>query len=169
KTPDLDDAEAGEIARAVGLGAIKYADLSQNRQSDFVFDWDKMLSMQGNTAPYLQYAYARIRSIFRKGAESGCRPGETGVSVAEPAERALALKLLQWPEAVAAAGDDYRMNLICNYLYELSSVFTSFYESCPVLKSEPAQRDSRLQLCDLTSRVLKTGLDVLGIQVLERM
>ncbi|MBN2582388.1 MAG: arginine--tRNA ligase [Planctomycetes bacterium] len=169
KTPDLDDAEAAEIARTVGLGAIKYADLSQNRQSDFVFDWDKMLSMQGNTAPYLQYAYARIRSIFRKGEESGDRPANAAVLLAEPAERTLGLKLLQWPEVVEAASDDYRMNLISNYLYELSSVFTGFYESCPVLKSELAQRDSRLQLCDLASRVLKTGLDVLGIKVLERM
>jgi len=171
KNPDLPAGETAEIARVVGIGAIKYADLSQNRQSDFVFDWDKMLAMQGNTAPYLQYAYARIRSIFRKGEADGGRRTPAGAppSLGEPAERALAVKLLRFHEVLDAAQTDFRLNLVTGYLYELSTVFTSFYESCPVLKSEPAVRAARLGLCDLTSRTLKTGLDLLGIRVVERM
>jgi len=177
KNPDLSDDETAEIARVVGLGAIKYADLSQNRQSDFLFDWDKMLAMQGNTAPYLQYAYARIRSIFRKAttqattqAAKGAKEiGGAPLALSHPAERSLALKLLQFPETIESAADDYRLNLICSYLFELSSAFALLYESCPVLKSKPEQRASRLKLCEVTARVLKTGLDVLGIKVVERM
>ena len=169
KNPDLPPHEMAEVARVVGLGAIKYADLSQNRQSDILFDWDKMLAMQGNTAPYLQYAYARIRSIFRKGAEESGTPDNAAITLNEPAERALALKLLRFPEAVDAAGEDYRLNIICSYLFELSQTFATFYEQCPVLKSEPHIRAGRLQLCDLTARTLKMGLAILGIDVVERM
>lgn len=169
KNPDLSDDEMRQVAKVVGLGAIKYADLSQNRQSDILFDWDKMLAMQGNTAPYLQYAYARIRSIFRKGAEETGPLDESPIALTDPAERQLALKLLRFSEAVEAAGEDYRLNLICNYLFELSQAFAAFYEQCPVLKSESAVRAGRLQLCDLTARTLKMGLAILGIDVVERM
>lgn len=168
KNPELDEDETAEIARTIGIGAIKYADLSQNRQSDFVFNWDRMLALQGNTAPYLQYAYARIRSIFRKGQAEGAVPPET-VTISEPAERALAMKLLRLPEALASAEDDFRLNLVTTYLYELSQVFTGFYESCPVLASDDPVRSGRLALCDLAARTLRTGLETLGIGVVERM
>jgi arginyl-tRNA synthetase len=162
------EAERREIARIVGLGAVKYADLLPNRQSDYIFSWDKMLSFQGNTAPYLQYSYVRIRSIFRKGGEeSGTQPSE--VNLAEPAEFALAKKLLQFGEVLPLVLDDYRPNLLANYLYELAATFHSFFESCPVLKSEGVTRASRLALCDVTARVLKQGLGLLGIEVPERM
>jgi arginyl-tRNA synthetase len=169
KNPDLADDEIAAIGRVVGLGAIKYADLSQNRQSDFVFNWDKMLAMQGNTAPYLQYAYARIRSIFRKGEADGAAVADAPLVLSEPAEAALGLKLLRLSEVLVGSVDDFRLNLIANYLYELSSVFTTFYEACPVLKSVPDVRAGRLRLCDLTARTLKTGLAILGIEVPERM
>ena len=169
KNAELSEEEMAEVGRVVGLGAIKYADLSQNRQSDFIFDWDKMLAMQGNTAPYLQYAYARIRSIFRKGQEEGTAVAEAPLAVAEPAEVALAKKLLAFPETLAGVVEDFRMNIIAGYLYELSTAFTGFYEQCPVLKSEPAVRASRLRLSDLTARVLKAGLGLLGIGTVERM
>jgi len=168
KNPDLSADEVAEIARAVGLGAIKYADLSQNRQSDFIFDWDKMLALQGNTAPYLQYAYARIRSIMRKGQDEGVSL-DAPPAIAEPAEAALAKKLLQFPETLVSAVDDFRLNAIAAYLYDLSAAFTTFYEQCPVLKSEPAVRAARLRLCDLTARVLRDGLGILGIRTVERM
>lgn len=168
KNPELSADEVAEIARAVGLGAIKYADLSQNRQSDFVFDWDKMLALQGNTAPYLQYAYARIRSIMRKGHDEGIAP-DAPLAIAEPAEAALAKKLLQFPETLTSAVDDFRLNAVAAYLYDLSAAFTTFYEQCPVLKSEPAVRAGRLRLCDLTARVLQDGLGILGIRTVERM
>ena len=170
KNSDLAADEMARVARVVGLGAVKYADLSQNRQSDVLFNWDAMLAMQGNTAPYLQYAYARIRSIFRKDDQAD-EPDQVDAPIAldEPAERSLALKLLQFPETLAGAADDFRLNLVAAYLFELSAVFTTFYESCPVLKSDPPTRASRLRLCDLTARVLETGLDLLGIQVVQRM
>ncbi len=168
KNPDLPEAERREIARIVGLGAVKYADLLPNRQSDYVFSWDKMLSFQGNTAPYLQYSYVRICSIFRKaGEEVGSQRSE--VSLAEPAELALAKKLLQFGEVLPQVLDDYRPNLLANYLYELAATFHGFFESCPVLKSEGAMRASRLALCDATARVLRQGLGLLGIEVPERM
>jgi arginyl-tRNA synthetase len=155
-----------EIARVVGLGAVKYADLLPNRQSDYLFSWDKMLALSGNTAPYLQYAYARIRSIFRK-AESGNLKAE--IKLAEPQEIALAKQLLTFGLTLEAVIEEYRPNFLCNYLYDLAGRFTSFYEACPVLKAEPAVRASRLVLCELTARVLKQGLEVLGIEVVEQM
>jgi arginyl-tRNA synthetase len=162
------EAERREIARIVGLGAVKYADLLPNRQSDYIFSWDKMLSFQGNTAPYLQYSYVRIRSIFRKGGEeSGAQASE--VNLAEPAEFALAKKLLQFGEVLPQVLEDYRPNLLANYLYELAAAFHSFFESCPVLKSEGITRATRLALCDVTARMLKQGLGLLGIEVPERM
>lgn len=170
KNAELPEAQRREVARVIGIGAVKYADLLPNRQSDYVFSWDKMLSLSGNTAPYLQYAYARIRSIFRKAAansELGTRNSE--LSLAAPEELALAKHLLNFGLVLEAAADDYRPNFICNYLYELAGKFTSFYENCPVLKAEPAERASRLTLCELTARTLRQGLEVLGIETLEQM
>jgi arginyl-tRNA synthetase len=171
KSPELPEPQRREIARVVGLGAIKYADLVPNRQSDYVFSWDKMLALNGNTAPYLQYAYARIRSIFRKNAtEAGAVPASPGaIALADPAEIALGKYLLNFGHALEAVADEYRPNLLCNYLYELAGHFARFYENCPVLKAGPAERASRLALCDLTARVLHQGLEVLGIETLDQM
>jgi len=171
KNSDLPEAERREIARVVGIGAVKYADLSPNRQSDYVFSWDKMLALNGNTAPYLQYAYARIQSIFRKGdiqsPASGMPPG--ALTLSAPEELALAKHLLNFGLTLEAVADEYRPNFLCNYLYDLAGQFTRFYENCPVLKSEGSTRDSRLVLCDLTAKVLKRGLGALGIEILEQM
>jgi len=170
KNAELPETDRREIARVVGLGAVKYADLVPNRQSDYIFSWDKMLSLQGNTAPYLQYSYVRIRSIFRKAAEQGVQFTSAGeIVLTEPAELTLAKKLLQFGEVVPQVLDDYRPNVLATYLYELASTFHSFFESCPVLKSEGATQSSRLALCDATARVLKQGLGLLGIEVPERM
>jgi arginyl-tRNA synthetase len=167
KNPDLPDAQKKEIARVIGLGAVKYADLLPNRQSDYIFSWDKMLALQGNTAPYLLYAYARIKSIFRK-AESGKRKAE--IILAAPEEIALAKHLLNFGITLEAVAEEFRPNYLCNYLFELAGKFTSFYENCPVLKADDAAtRDSRLALCDLTARVLKQGLETLGIETVEQM
>jgi arginyl-tRNA synthetase len=159
-----------EIARVVGIGGVKYADLLPNRQSDYVFSWDKMLSLQGNTAPYLQYAYARIRSIFRKAGEnSQLSTLNSQPALRAPEELALAKHLLNFGLTLEAVADDYRPNFLCNYLYELAGHFARFYEACPVLKAEGNDRATRLTLCDVTARVLKQGLDTLGIEVLEQM
>ena len=166
KNPDLPEAQRREIARVVGLGAVKYADLLPNRQSDYVFSWDKMLALNGNTAPYLQYAYTRIKSIFRK---SEIRNPKSEIVLAAPEEIALARQLLNFGLTLEAVAEEYRPNFLCNYLYELAGKFTSFYENCPVLKADDATRASRLALCDLTARVLKQGLDVLGIETVEQM
>ena len=167
KNPDLPAEEREEIARIIGLGAVKYAELSQNRLTDYVFSWDKMLSFQGNTAPYLQNAYVRIRSIFRK--LEGGFDGKAPVQIESPAERALAVKLLQFAETVPLVLEDFRPNLLANYLYELADTFHGFYEACPVLKSEGATRASRLVLCDITARTLSKGLGLLGIRCPEKM
>jgi arginyl-tRNA synthetase len=171
KNPDLSEAERWTIARVVGIGAVKYADLLPNRQSDYVFSWDKMLALNGNTAPYLLYAYARVRSIFRKAgmedAEGVMR--DTELNLAAPEEIALARHLLNFGLVLEAVAEEYRPNFLCNYLYELAGHYARFYESCPVLKAEGSERASRLALCDLTGRVLKQGLEVLGIETLEQM
>jgi arginyl-tRNA synthetase len=174
KNPELSEAEQRQIARVVGLGAVKYADLLPNRQSDYIFSWDKMLALNGNTSPYLQYAYARIRSIFRKASVVGNqglgdRGQGTEVKVEAAEELALAKQLLNFGLVLEAVAEEYRPNFLCNYLYEVAGHFTRFYENCPVLKSEPELRASRLALCDLTARVLKQGLEVLGIETLEQM
>ncbi len=178
KNPDLPEAQRREIARVVGLGAVKYADLLPNRQSDYVFSWDKMLALQGNTAPYLQYAYTRIKSIFRRGEFHEPEIAKVGDSrssslriekLAAPEEIALAKHLLNFGLTLEAVAEEYRPNFLCNYLFELAGKFTAFYENCPVLKAEPAVRDSRLALCDLTARVLKQGLETLGIETVEQM
>jgi arginyl-tRNA synthetase len=171
KSSDLPEIDRRQIARVIGLGAVKYADLLPNRQSDYVFSWDKMLALTGNTAPYLQYAYARIRSIFRKGGldlVGGSSQGDP-VLLQAAEEIALAKKLLNFGLVLEAVTEEYRPNFLCNYLYELAGYFTAFYENCPVLRAEPGQRGSRLLLCDLTARVLRQGLHVLGIDVLEQM
>ncbi len=170
KNPDLAEAARREIARVVGIGAVKYADLLPNRQSDYVFSWDKMLSLSGNTAPYLQYAYARIRSIFRKAAESaGGPPRPVPLQLRTAEETTLAKHLLNFGIVLEAVAEEYRPNYLCNYLYELAGHFTRFYEHCPVLKAAAAERASRLALCDAAGRVLRQGLEVLGIEVLEQM
>jgi arginyl-tRNA synthetase len=173
KSPELPEVQRREIARIIGLGAIKYADLISNRQTDYVFSWDKMLALRGNTAPYLQYAYARIRSIFRKGSLDGSGQlitnHQSPITLAAPQELALAKYLLNFGLILEAVADEYRPNFLCNYLYDLAGHFTAFYENCPVLKSEPEVRASRLLLCDLTAKVLKQGLSVLGINTLEQM
>ena len=157
------------IAEAVGIGAVKYADLSTARDSEYVFDWDRMISFKGNTGPYLQYATARIRSIFRR---AGLAPGQAAAPIilVEQAERALATKLLGFGAAVSAVAETAEPHRLCTYLFEVASLFTAFYEHCPVLKAaEDAVRESRLALCALTLRVLVTGLDLLGVPVPERM
>jgi arginyl-tRNA synthetase len=141
-----------------------------NRQSDYVFSWDKMLALQGNTAPYLQYAYARIRSIFRKAEGTfNIQHSTFNIQLAAPEEIALAKHLLNFGLTLEAVAEEYRPNFLCNYLFELAGKFTAFYENCPVLKADSAVRDSRLALCDLTARVLKQGLDTLGIETVEQM
>jgi arginyl-tRNA synthetase len=168
KRPELGLREAEEIARSIGLGAVKYAELSQHRMTDYVFSWSKMLSFQGNTAPYLQNAYVRIRSIFRKLEGEFAVPDELLLAADE--ERALAIKLLQFGEVVPLVLEDFRPNLLANYLYDLAIVFHAFYEACPVLKAETAEsRTARLVLCDVTARVLQIGLNLLGIDAPERM
>jgi arginyl-tRNA synthetase len=172
EVPDLSDAERQSIAEVVGLGAVKYADLSQNRTSDYVFNWDKMLATDGNTATYMQYAYVRNRGIFREGNEDArrYRTDAPAVSLVQPSERALALQVIRFPEAIAEAAADFRPHSITTYLWELSKSFSAFYQHCPVLKAEtPQLRQSRLLLCDLTARIIQKGLDLLGIRTVERM
>ena len=169
KNPSLPDSELDEIAKIIGIGAVKYADLSPNRQSDYVFSWDKMLALQGNTAPYLQYSYVRIRSIFRKGEIDLQSLDLKGIAFTQPAEMALAIKLSQFGEVLPVVLDDFRPNSLATYLYELASTFHSFFEACPVLKADEPARTTRLTLCDVTSRVLKQGLALLGIGVPEKM
>jgi len=170
KSPELPEAQRKEIARVIGLGAVKYADLLPNRQSDYIFSWDKMLALQGNTAPYLQYAYARIRSIFRKSGTFNIQHSTPNIQLAASEELALAKHLLNFGITLEAVAEEFRPNYLCNYLFELAGKFTSFYENCPVLKADDeATRNSRLALCDLTARVLKQGLETLGIETVEQM
>jgi arginyl-tRNA synthetase len=167
KNPDLSEADKIDIAQKIGIGALKYFDLSQYRMTDYVFSWEKMLSLQGNTAPYLQNAYVRIRSIFRKAGEP--KPKTANLILESPAEINLAKRLCQFAEVVPQVLNDFRPNVLANYLFELANSFHAFYETCPVLKSEEPARSSRLALCDLAGRVLQRGLDLLGIKVPEKM
>ena len=174
KNPHLSGPDRKHIAKIIGIGAIKYADLSQYRMTDYVFSFDRMLSLQGNTAPYLQNAYVRIRSIFRKAAPGGTALTELPISVdqlilAEPAELGLAKKLCQFAEIVPQVLQDFRPNILANYLFELANSFHTFYEACPVLKADEPTRSARLALCTLTGRILRRGLKLLGIDVPERM
>jgi arginyl-tRNA synthetase len=166
KNPELAESERNEIAKIIGIGAVKYADLSQYRMTDYIFSWDKMLSLHGNTAPYLQNAYVRIRSIFRKAGAVSLREAPV---LGEPAELNLAKRLSQFAEIVPQVLNDFRPNILANYLFELANSFHAFYEACPVLKAEESVRASRLALCDLTGRVLQRGLKLLGIDVPEKM
>jgi len=169
KNPALPEVELDEISKIIGIGAVKYADLSPNRQSDYVFSWDKMLALQGNTAPYLQYSYVRIRSIFRKGEVDDRSLDLSRVTFTETVEMALAIKLCQFGEVLPGVLDDFRPNSLATYLYELASTFHSFFEACPVLKADEPARSTRLALCDVTARILKQGLTLLGIGVPEKM
>ncbi|MEX2327602.1 MAG: arginine--tRNA ligase [Pseudomonadales bacterium] len=168
KNPGLPEDARNEIARVVGAGAMKYAELSKNRTTDYVFDWDTMLSFEGNTAPYLQYAYTRIKSLFKRaGIDESQLQGE--ILLRQPAEIQLGVKLLQFSEALDGVLEDYQANVLCNYLYELAVLFMSFYEACPILKSDDATKASRLLICDITARTLRQGLDLLGIKTVEQM
>ena len=168
KNPDLTGDEAKEVAEIVGIGAVKFAELSQNRLTDYVFAWDRMLALQGDTAPYLQYSHVRIRSIFRK-LDGPFDPAGVTLHLNEDAEVNLSRLLARFGEILPQVLDDHRPNLLANYLLELARAFHSFFEACPVLKAEEPIRSSRLALCELTSRVLSTGLGLLGIRCPERM
>ena len=169
KNPDYDEETLTNIAQKVGIGAVKFADLSKNRTSDYIFNWKTMLSFEGATAPYLQYAYSRIQSIFTKANFSNS--DSNAIAIVEPQEKALALKLLQLEDVIDAVVSECTPNLLCNYLYELATLYMSFYEACPILKEgiDENVKQSRLALCQLISNTLKQGLDILGIDVMERM
>ena len=168
KNPDISAEDLAEIGQKVGIGAVKFADLSKNRTSDYIFNWKTMLSFEGATAPYLQYAYSRIQSIFSK---ANVVQFNQSIQIIAPQEKALALKLLQLEDVIDAVISECTPNLLCNYLYELASLYMSFYEACPILKEGIAVevKESRLALCQLISQTLKQGLDILGIEVMERM
>jgi arginyl-tRNA synthetase len=170
KSPELDHETTQKVGHAVGIGAIKYADLSADRIKDYVFDWDRMLALEGNTGPYLLYAHARCRSIFRKGEVDVHAVRGTAIGIADPKERALALEIMRFGAVVREVGDTLQPHKLCAYLYDLASAFTGFYEACPVLKAPtPEERTSRLAMCDLTARVLAEGLGLLGIGAPDRM
>ena len=168
KSPELDASERREIARAVGVGAVKYADLSKNRTSDYVFDWDQMLAFDGNTAPYLQYAFTRIRSIFARG---GVDPAELvgGLEITEPPEHALAVSLIRLQEVLEQVAAEGYPHYLCSYLYELATAFMRFYEACPILQAPADTKTSRLRLAARTADTLRFGLALLGIDTVERM
>jgi len=168
RSSDLSAERQAATAHALGVGAVKYADLSTERVRDYVFDWDRMLAFEGDTGPYLQYAHARIRSIFRRAQVAPPPPGSPPL-LGEPAERALVLQLLRFAEAVEATAEAYSPSKLCTYLFDLATVFTGFYEACRVLVDDESVRSSRLGLCDLTARVLEQGLSLLGIEAPEQM
>jgi arginyl-tRNA synthetase len=153
----------------IGIGAVKYADLSQNRQSNYVFSYEKMLSLRGNTAPYLQYAYARMHSILREAGWADSPPAAPGVVLDQPEEIELAKRLAALPDAIDRVIGDHEPNHLCAHLFEVAQSFSRFYESCPVLKAAEPARTSRLALCDVAARTLRSGLGVLGIDVLDRI
>ena len=170
KNADLSDEQKAEIGRKVGIGAVKYADLSKTRTNDYIFSWNSMLAFEGNTAPYLQYAYTRVRSIFRK---AGIDPVNASgpIVLGEEQEVALAIKLAQFEECLEQVAKEAYPHVLCTYLYELASLYMRFYEACPILKegvSEEA-RASRLALCGLVASTLSVGLDLLGIEVMDVM
>lgn len=170
KNTNLSDDEKTAVIEAVGIGSVKYADLSKNRTTDYVFDWDNMLSFEGNTAPYMQYAYTRIRSIFNKADVNPTALAEAKIQLSDEKERALAIKLLQFEEAVQTVGKEGTPHVLCAYLYELAGVFSSFYEHCPILNAEDENvKLSRLKLASLTEKTLKQGLALLGIKTIEKM
>jgi arginyl-tRNA synthetase len=160
KNPDLPESQRRTIAHAVGVGAIKYYDLARDWVGNYVFDWEKILALDGNTAPYLQYAHTRIRSIFRKAGDA--KMGE--ISLQSPYELALAKHILRLGEVIDLVARELKPHHLCAYLYELATRFSGFFENCPVIQSEPATRSSRLALCELTAKTLELGLDLLGIE-----
>ncbi|MFS2224808.1 arginine--tRNA ligase [Pantoea sp. B65] len=169
KNPDMPADELKALANSVGIGAVKYADLSKSRTTDYIFDWDNMLAFEGNTAPYMQYAYTRVLSVFRKaGIELSGLTGK--VNITEDREAALAARLLQFEETITQVARDGMPHVMCAYLYDLAGLFSGFYEHCPILTADDeATRQSRLQLALLTAKTLKQGLDTLGIETVERM
>jgi len=171
KSPEVDEGVRREIARAVGLGAIKYADLMSNRQNDYVFSWDKMLSFDGNTAPYLQYACARIASVQDKYAERfpGKDPQAFPVSISDPLERSLAVRLVRFPDVVIRAAEACKPNMLADYLYDIAQVYSTFYQNIPFLKADEGVRESRVRLCDVTAKTLRCGLNLLGIETPSRI
>ena len=169
KSPELDDDAVEQVARVVGIGAVKYADLSRHRASDYVFDWEAMLSFDGNTAPYLQYAYARIQSLFRRAGADPADLADATPTLGTGAEQHLALMLLRFQETLEAVAAEALPHYLCGYVYELAGTFMRFYETCAVLDAPPATRRSRLRLCALTAETLQRGLGLLGIDVVERM
>jgi arginyl-tRNA synthetase len=170
KNPSLSQDEQEHVARVVGIGAVKYADLMQNRTADYRFSWDKMLALDGNTAPYLQYVYARIRSIFRKGGLDTWQPEpHMDICLIEPEEQDLAKQMIRFGDILLETERTYKPNLLAAFLYDLATKFNLFYQAHPVLKAPEQVRPTRLLLCDLTARYLRTGLDLLGIETLEAM
>ena len=172
RSPELPEDQRRAIAKAVGLGAMKYADLSKDRIGDYTFSFDAMLALEGNTAVYLLYAYARVQSIFRRAAERGvtvARPFAAAVSLAEPHELALAKHVLRFGDVLDLVARELKPHHLCTYLYELATRFSGFFENCPVLQSDGPARDSRLTLCEATGRTMAVGLDLLGIEHPEQM
>jgi arginyl-tRNA synthetase len=168
KNPDLDAAEKDKIAKTVAMAAVKYADLSKHRTTDYIFDWDNMLAFEGNTAPYMQYAYTRVASIFKR-ADVNLADLTHPIVINDEKEQALLSTLLQFEEAVLNVSREGQPHLMCTYLFELAGKFSSFYEACPILNAEEAVKQSRLKLALLTAKTIKQGLDLLGIETLERM
>ena len=170
KNPDMSADELENLAKVVGIGAVKYADLSKNRTTDYVFDWDNMLAFEGNTAPYMQYAYTRVLSVFRKAGIDENAMIDAPVVIAEDREAQLAARLLQFEETLSVVAREGTPHVMCAYLYDLAGLFSGFYEHCPILSAESeATRNSRLKLALLTAKTLKLGLDTLGIETVERM
>lgn len=170
KNPDMPADELEKLANAVGIGAVKYADLSKNRTTDYIFDWDNMLAFEGNTAPYMQYAYTRVLSVFRKADIDESVLANAAVAITEDREAQLAARLLQFEETLTVVARDGTPHVMCAYLYDLAGLFSGFYEHCPILSAESeAVRNSRLKLAQLTAKTLKLGLDTLGIETVERM
>lgn len=170
KNPDMPAAELEQLANAVGIGAVKYADLSKNRTTDYVFDWDNMLAFEGNTAPYMQYAYTRVLSVFRKAEVDEQALAAAPVIITEAREAQLAARLLQFEETLTVVAREGTPHVMCAYLYDLAGLFSGFYEHCPIITAESdTARNSRLKLAQLTARTLKQGLDTLGIETVERM
>ena len=170
KNPDMPADELEKLANAVGIGAVKYADLSKNRTTDYIFDWDNMLAFEGNTAPYMQYAYTRVLSVFRKANIDESALANAAVVISEDREAQLAARLLQFEETLGVVARDGTPHVMCSYLYDLAGLFSGFYEHCPILSAENEDvRNSRLKLAQLTAKTLKLGLDTLGIETVERM